>query len=47
MFDLTDYQLTEDALGIVADWLTWHLHGGIPEGSFLADTRRAPLAEES
>lgn len=47
VFDLTDYRLTDDALGIVDDWLTWHLHGGIPEGSFLADLRQTLLAEGS
>jgi hypothetical protein len=47
VFDLTDYRLTDDALGIMDDWITWHFYGGIPEGSFLAEVRKALLAEES
>ena len=45
--DLTEYQLSQEALGIVDDWLTWHLFGGIPEGSFLADARSVLLDEGS
>jgi len=46
VFDLTDYRLTQDALKIVDDWLTWHIHGGIPEESFLLDAREALLGDD-
>lgn len=46
VFELTDYKLTEEALGVVDDWFTWHLYGGIPEESFLADVRKTLLTEE-
>lgn len=35
----TDYCLTQDALEIMAEWLTWFLQGGLPDQGVLSMLR--------
>lgn len=42
-YELTEFQLTDDALQIIDDYLTWLLRGGLPAGSVLIDFRKELL----
>ncbi len=42
-YELTEYQLHEEALKIVDDHLTWLLKGGLPSDSILIDIRKVLL----
>lgn len=42
-YELTEYQLHEEALQIVDDHLTWLLKGGLPSDSILIDIRKVLL----
>jgi hypothetical protein len=42
-YEVTDYQLHEEALKLVDDYLVWFLMGGLPEDSILIELRKAFL----
>lgn len=45
-YEATDYELHEDALTAVDDYLTWFLKGEVPQDSLLNEIRRVLLGSE-
>ena len=42
-YDLTDFELHEEALGLVDEYLSWCLMGGLPENGIVNEIRRVLL----
>jgi hypothetical protein len=42
-YELTDFQLHEEALGVIDEYLSWFLMGGLPSDGIVDDVRKALL----